>query len=1007
MWMIYATMMAATLSAQTILMGDTNNDGQLTVADVTSTVNMVLGKSPAQTVELSGMPYRVDNSMVVGNWKAPDDSSLTLNADGTTDYPGGATYKFRPFQGTLTFYDALGNPVRTLVLVEVGNDHLLAVDYATQGYTLYTNDLYVRLVASIRLSHTTLVLGQNGHQQLTATVLPSDANNKGVTWTSSDASVATVDANGLVTAVAIGSCTITCAATDSSTVQAICQLTVCAGNSGTVGGHNYVDLGLPSGTLWATMNVGASSPEDYGDYYAWGETTTKSTYKSSTYKYCDGSSSTLTKYCTSGSYGPVDNLTELELSDDAAYVNWDGEWRMPSEEQFLELINGEYTTIEWTTQNGVNGRLITSKSNSNSIFLPAAGERYDTSLDNTGSNGCYWSRSLDTNTPTFARSLYVYPNDVYSGYGGRNYGRSVRPVRYVKVTSITLSQTSLSLSRGDSQTLTVTILPSDANNKSIAWTSSDASVATVDANGLVTAVAVGSCTIACAATDGSGVTATCQLTVYIDRSGTIDGHESVDLGLPSGTLWATMNIGASSPEDYGDYFAWGETEGYNSGKTDFDWSTYKYCNGDYNKLTKYCGSSNFGDNGFTDNLTELEFSDDAAYVNWGSEWRMPSVEQFQELINSSYTTTVWTTQQGVNGYLITGKITGNSIFLPAAGLFYTTKLQEVGSDGYYLSRILYAHSSYNRDLRFGSDNIELNGLYRYCGGSVRPVHYVEVTSITLSQTSLSLNSGGTQTLTATVLPSDASNTGVTWASSDESVATVSSEGLVTAVGLGSCTITCAAKDGSGVQASCQVRVSVPGTHEYVDLGLPSGTLWATMNIGASSPEDYGDYFDWGETTTKSTYNWSTYKYCNGSENTLTKYCISYKYGTVDNLTELELSDDAAYVNWGGNWRMPSYDQFTELINSVYTTTEWTSVNGKYGRKITSKSNGNSIFLPAAGNRYNSSLYAADSDGYYWSRSLNTSYSNLVYILWIGSNNVSAGGNERGCGRSVRPVRASQ
>ena len=719
MWMIYATMMAATLSAQTILMGDTNNDGQLTVADVTSTVNMVLGKSPAQTVELSGMPYRVDNSMVVGNWKAPDDSSLTLNADGTTDYPGGATYKFRPFQGTLTFYDALGNPVRTLVLVEVGNDHLLAVDYATQGYTLYTNDLYVRLVASIRLSHTTLVLGQNGHQQLTATVLPSDANNKGVTWTSSDASVATVDANGLVTAVAIGSCTITCAATDSSTVQAICQLTVCAGNSGTVGGHNYVDLGLPSGTLWATMNVGASSPEDYGDYYAWGETTTKSTYKSSTYKYCDGSSSTLTKYCTSGSYGPVDNLTELELSDDAAYVNWDGEWRMPSEEQFLELINGEYTTIEWTTQNGVNGRLITSKSNSNSIFLPAAGERYDTSLDNTGSNGCYWSRSLDTNTPTFARSLYVYPNDVYSGYGGRNYGRSVRPVRYVKVTSITLSQTSLSLSRGDSQTLTVTILPSDANNKSIAWTSSDASVATVDANGLVTAVAVGSCTIACAATDGSGVTATCQLTVYIDRSGTIDGHESVDLG------------------------------------------------------------------------------------------------------------------------------------------------------------------------------------------------------------------------------------------------------------------------------------------------LPSGTLWATMNIGASSPEDYGDYFDWGETTTKSTYNWSTYKYCNGSENTLTKYCISYKYGTVDNLTELELSDDAAYVNWGGNWRMPSYDQFTELINSVYTTTEWTSVNGKYGRKITSKSNGNSIFLPAAGNRYNSSLYAADSDGYYWSRSLNTSYSNLVYILWIGSNNVSAGGNERGCGRSVRPVRASQ
>lgn len=101
-------------------------------------------------------------------------------------------------------------------------------------------------------------------------------------------------------------------------------------------------------------------------------------------------------------------------------------------------------------------------------------------------------------------------------------------------------------------------------------------------------------------------------------------------------------------------------------------------------------------------------------------------------------------------------------------------------------------------------------------------------------------------------------------------------------------------------------VSHDDEHEYIDLGLPSGTLWATMNIGASSPEDYGDYFAWGETAPKDVYDWSTYKWCNGSSNTLTKYCFNSSYGNngfVDNLTELDPEDDAATVNWGQDWRM--------------------------------------------------------------------------------------------------------
>ena len=117
-----------------------------------------------------------------------------------------------------------------------------------------------------------------------------------------------------------------------------------------------------------------------------------------------------------------------------------------------------------------------------------------------------------------------------------------------------------------------------------------------------------------------------------------DTREYVDLGLPSGTLWATCNIGADSPEDYGLYFAWGETTGYSEDTSDgrsFDWSTYKYCNGSSYTLTKYCNDSSRGYNGFTDNLTELVPEDDAATANWGAGWCMPTVEQFDELFNSS------------------------------------------------------------------------------------------------------------------------------------------------------------------------------------------------------------------------------------------------------------------------------------------------------------------------------------------------------------------------------------
>ena len=196
-------------------------------------------------------------------------------------------------------------------------------------------------------------------------------------------------------------------------------------------------------------------------------------------------------------------------------------------------------------------------------------------------------------------------------------------------------------------------------------------------------------------------------------------------------------------------------------------------------------------------------------------------------------------------------------------------------------------------------------------------------------------------------------------------------------------------------------------HEYVDLGLPSGTLWATCNVGASSPVEYGDYFAWGETTTKGDYDWDTYKYCEGSYNTITKYCTQSDYGYngfTDGQTELLPEDDAATANWGSDWQMPSLEQCEELFNSDYTTTDWTTLNGVKGYKITSKSNGKSIFLPAAGIRYGTILGYAGGIGYYWSCSLSTSYSNNAYNLIFDSASIKTNNYSRYYGQSVRPVR---
>lgn len=387
---------------------------------------------------------------------------------------------------------------------------------------------------------------------------------------------------------------------------------------------------------------------------------------------------------------------------------------------------------------------------------------------------------------------------------------------------------------------------------------------------------------------------------------------AIDLGI--GVKFSCCNVGADSPTGYGNYYAWGET----STKSQYDWSTYKWCNGTYNTMTKYCTDSKFGT---VDNITTLELSDDAARANWGSPWRMPTYDELNKL--NTQCTWTWVTVDGINGYRVTAA-NGNSIFLPTAGCRYDAGLDPVGSNGYFWSSSLLSSSSDGAlGLDFHSGDHGLDSSSRYDGRSVRPVY----------------------------------------AENEEA----------------------------------PLDLCPDNNHPHaIDLGI--GVKFACCNVGADSPTDNGNYYAWGETTTKNKFELSTYKWCRGSLDSMTKYCTNSSFGTYDNKTTLELTDDAAHGNWGGSWRMPTYAELNKLIKQC--TWNWVTVCGVNGYRVTA-SNGNSIFLPAEGFCIGTTISRVGSGGSYWSSSLY--YSTDAYYLNFHSSDYVMQNHYRYNGRSVRPV----
>ncbi len=473
--------------------------------------------------------------------------------------------------------------------------------------------------------------------------------------------------------------------------------------SGTIGGHGYVDLGLPSGTKWATCNVGATKLEEYGGYYAWGETEEKEEYSWSTYKWCNGTSTSMTKYCTNSSYGTVDNKTVLDPEDDVAHVKWGGTWRMPTHAEQDELC--VKCKWKWTTLNGVIGYKVTGP-NGNSIFLPAAGYCYGAEVNSRGSGGYYWSGSLSSDYSYYAYYLYFFSDNRYWYNSFRYYGLSVRPV---------CNEVLYNISVGIAGYGSVEIKGYSVTNTKLNYGTSVTVVAKPNEDYVFNGWYVNDVLVSTVAEYTFTVSADVALVAKFKEeylpSGSVNGHAYVDLGLPSGLKWATCNVGASAPEEYGGYYAWGETE---ENFLADSWNTYKWCNGTSTSMTKYCTDSSYGT---VDNKTVLDPEDDVAHVKWGGTWRMPTKAELEELLNNCNWT--WTTQNGVNGYIVTGP-NGNSIFLPHAGLGRINMFKDIR--GYYWSSSLDSNGC--NSAYYMCFEIVDQGLYsldRYNGQSVRPV----------------------------------------------------------------------------------------------------------------------------------------------------------------------------------------------------------------------------------------------------------------------------------------------
>ena len=816
------------------------------------------------------------------------------------------------------------------------------------------------------------------------------------------------------------------------------------------GDHEYVDLGLS--VMWATCNVGAENTEDSGDLYAWGEIETRedkiTSFTWENYKwYCNNDGNIyITKYNYDPTKGIVDNKVILDPEDDVAHVKWGGGWRMPTKKDRDEL----YEKCQQKVDDAFN--VIFKSSNGNSLFLPAV-PIIDPETERRFTWAYYWTSSLDADAIDY--TPYPYDAITIEGRYNRSKAGVVRPVidaqdisQYdvnkdgaVDVADITAIAQHILNDPIDPDT----IPDEDVIKKCDAYNITDSSASirvpvhipegttAIDVNlsysdsdspsqddkrqmnthadvkeGMDTVFTFDLKDLDKDKTYDFSVSATTYPNMK-DYSGepqsfsTPKDGQGVDLGLPSGNQWANGNLGNSAGVgggiggggtggggtggggtggggtggnvgDAGDKYSWGETKP----KDDFSQDNYSLYD---------------DENGYKDIGNDIGGTPyDAAQSALQDGWRMPSADDFKELLDNC--TTEWMNVDGVYGCMITGS-NGNSMFFPYGD-----------GSGYWTST--GTGESNATSLSFSGDDASLNdNTPRYDGCYVRPI-LVPTDSLTVSAHSSNIDVGGYIHLRAVVYPLNAVQN-VAWTSSNTNVATVSADGVVTGVAPGTATITATTQDGRN-QTTCVIEVAggyFYKGHEYVDLGLPSGVKWAVCNVGASKPEEYGGYYAWGEIEEKDkyiddNYKWYTKSYAsNTGDSTYFPNKYNFSHGIKDRKSVLDEEDDVAHVNWGGNWRMPTPEEMQELID--FCSGSRMTLNGVNGVLLTSRSNGNSIFIPYAGRYNGSDRKYVETDCYLWSNEVNTSSCMSASSLVFGQAPVHFYDYSRSLGLSVRPV----
>jgi hypothetical protein len=746
---------------------------------------------------------------------------------------------------------------------------------------------------------------------------------------------------------------------------------------------HMIDLGLPSGTKWSCCNIGATSPIEYGGYYAWGETDEKDWYNWGTYIYCNGSGESVDDLGT--------NISNTKY--DVAYWKTTGKYCMPTMEQLKELY--ENCTYEVTTVSGVKGMLFTG-SNESSIFLPLGGFYSSNSVEYLNNLGRYWSDTKYDNDIKWSKYLvFGEEMDPFISWEYRSYGQNIRPVENTSsgpgtTAGFGLAMSEVSLLKGSKMTVPVT---NGSGNYTVSSSASSVATAEVDGTSVtITAISEGEATITVTDTN-SGQTAAVEVTVtesvmpsYTNCPDNNHPH-LIDLGLPSGTKWACCNIDSQPskqrPANYGGYFAWGETEE----KEVYDLSTYRFFDASTNT------------NAYLGNISGTEY--DVAHVRWGEEWVMPTYYQFQEL--AANCTAEWTTVNGFNGYQYTSS-NGASIFLPAAGYKYESELYSLNEELVYMTDSRYTEDDweYIVDYWCAENGIAGDLVPKEWGSSVRPVYnpsgysplaiyniyHDEDLILLVGEEADNWISSGSGSYSVT-----SSNTNVATATLNDNFI------HVTAVGTGTATVI-VTDNRSRQTAAFTMRVTslCPDDHHphLIDLGLPSGTKWACCNVDTDHPENQspgnpGAYYAWGETATKDTYDWSTYTHCNGDEESC------HDLGSDIAGTNY----DVAHMKWGGNWKMPSSAQIQELFDNC--TYDFKTVDGYWGWLFIS-SNGRSIFLPMAGYYMESDHTIDYFDGRYWSSTQHPSYSYDAYNLRVSVyDNDGLRSNNRCYGLTVRPI----